>query len=91
MAKKSSVEVSINVKTEKPKGRPPKKILNERDKLTRNEAIRLFCTECMGYQVFLIKDCPDVGCPLWNFRAGSGFEHTETPLRKKQILKKKGK
>jgi hypothetical protein len=84
MAKKSSVDEKI----EKPKGRPPKKILNERDKLTRNKAIRMFCDECVGYQTFLIKDCPDVPCPLWNFRSGSGFEHTDIKIRTKQKLKK---
>jgi len=69
----------------------PTKPKNERSKVTRSEAIRLQCTECMGYQVSLIKDCPDIGCPLWTFRFGRGQVYTDVPMRTKDSYTKKGK
>jgi hypothetical protein len=67
----------------KPKapGKTPKKVKTGRDKITRAQAIKLQCIECMGYQKSLVKDCPDVGCPLWPFRKGYGQESTEIPVR----------
>ena len=65
-----------------PKGRPPKVVKNARDKITRAKAIKMFCAECMGYQVSLIKDCPDIRCPLWTFRKGT-FEHSDVSVRTK--------
>lgn len=65
--------------------KPPKKkekaVKSDRDKITRAQAIKLQCIECMGYQKSLVKDCPDYGCPLWPFRKGSGQEHTDVPIR----------
>jgi hypothetical protein len=47
---------------------------------TRGKAIRLFCTECMGFQGSLVKDCTDPLCPLYPFRkatqAAYGKERT---------------
>jgi len=51
-----------------------------RPPMTRREAIRAFCYECMGYQM-LARDCPDQPCPLWEYRLGSGQDPTDTPLR----------
>ena len=42
-----------------------------RPRLTRGAAIREFCTECMGFQVRYIKECPAEACPLWPFRNGT--------------------
>jgi hypothetical protein len=65
-----------------PKGRPPKVIKNARDKITRAQAIKIFCVECMGFQIGLVKSCPDIRCPLWTFRSGV-FEHSDMSIRTK--------
>jgi hypothetical protein len=36
--------------------------------LTRRRSIRLFCTECMGFQGGLVEGCTDKLCPLFPFR-----------------------
>jgi hypothetical protein len=69
-----------------PKTLPPlkttKTIKNSRDKITRAQAIKLFCIECMGFQKSYVKDCTDPACPLWPFRTGKGQEHTDINIRK---------
>lgn len=62
--------------------RTPKKVKSERDKITRAQAIKLMCIECMGFQKSMVKDCCDPACPLWPFRKGYGQEHTDIPIRK---------
>lgn len=69
-------------KTTKPPKKKEKAVKSERDKITRAQAIKLQCIECMGYQKTLVKDCPDQQCPLWPFRKGFGQEHTDIPVRK---------
>lgn len=61
----------------------PKKIKNERDKITRSQAIKLMCIECMGFQQSLVKNCPDPRCPLWCYRKGYGYESTDASIRTK--------
>jgi len=53
-------------------------------RLTRGQAINMFCRECMGYDGYrggkvgtpfkkaamMVKDCPDKECPLWPYRTG---------------------
>lgn len=75
----------VEPKVEAPKKTPKSK--NPRAGITRAKAIRLQCIECMGYQVGLVKDCPDVPCPLWPFRMGRGQEFTETPIRSNRSKK----
>jgi hypothetical protein len=50
-----------------------------RPRLTRGEAIRAFCFECMGYQ-YIVKDCTAPACPLFTFRTGREV-HSDIPLR----------
>ena len=72
------------------RGRPKgaiKSVKNDRDKISRAKAIRLQCTECMGFQPFLIKDCPSECCPLWPFRIGRGQQHTDATLLKGHYAK----
>ena len=38
------------------------------EKYTRGKAIRLFCTECMGWSGDPVKECTDTLCPLFTFR-----------------------
>ena len=64
--------------TTKPKRRQKQ---NARMKITRAQAIKLFCIECMGYQKRLVKDCPDIKCPLWPYRLGRGQEYTDVNIR----------
>ena len=59
-----------------------KKEYGKRKRLTRAEAIRAFCIECMGYQIGLITNCPDEPCSLWPYRLGTEIP-TDTPRRKK--------
>ena len=69
-----------------PKTPPPPKtvkaVKSGRDKITRAQAIKLFCIECMGFQKSLVKDCCDPQCPLWPYRKGYGQEHTDFQIRK---------
>jgi hypothetical protein len=60
----------------------PKATKTGRDKITRAQAIKLFCIECMGFQKSLVKDCTDQQCPLWPYRRGFGQEHTDFGIRK---------
>jgi len=38
--------------------------------LTPVKAIKAFCSECMGHQPHLVKDCSDPHCPVYPFRMG---------------------
>lgn len=78
-AEKTTNEVTTKIQ---PPPKTTKTIRSERDKITRAQAIKLFCIECMGYQKFLVKDCSDPACPLWPYRRGHGQEHTEFEIRK---------
>jgi hypothetical protein len=81
--KKVIVEETPKKKTTKkiaPPTKKPKKIKSGRDKITRAQAIKIFCIMCMGYQKSLVKDCPDQQCPLWSYRKGHGQEHTDTKI-----------
>jgi hypothetical protein len=40
--------------------------------ITRSKTIRLFCNECMGYQPYLVADCPSKNCVLFPYRKGPG-------------------
>lgn len=55
--------------------------IKEIDALSRSEAIRTQCKECMGGQVKLINVCSDEACPIWTFKRGEGKEHTDVQLR----------
>lgn len=56
-----------------------------RKPLNRAKAIREFCIECMNYQVQLVNKCPDLACPLWEWRRGPGApEPSEVPIRRQQ-------
>jgi hypothetical protein len=85
MAKKVVVEEKPKKKAT-PKTPPPPKVAKGvktgRDKITRAQAIKLMCIECMGFQKSLVKDCTDLQCPLWPYRKGFGQEHTDTQVRK---------
>lgn len=35
---------------------------------TRNQCIRAFCCDCMGFDSAGIKNCGDRCCPIWRFR-----------------------
>jgi hypothetical protein len=51
-----------------------------RAKITRAQAIKLFCVECMGYNRHFVKFCKSEVCPLWPYRSGSGYEDTQAPI-----------
>ena len=34
----------------------------------RARAVHLFCFECQGCDMRLVKSCPDVDCPLYRYR-----------------------
>jgi len=50
-------------------------------KLTRSNAIRLFCQECMGWQAHLVRDCPSKTCVLFPYRMGPGKIDAESVLQ----------
>ena len=37
----------------------------------RKRAVRLFCTECMGYSWPEVRRCTDRLCPLFHYRMGT--------------------
>ena len=41
-------------------------------KLTRLQAIRKFCIDCMGGRIYLPTDCPAIHCKLYPYRLGKG-------------------
>ena len=89
VSSKQTVEVPTEEAPRK-RGRPKgstKSTNSDRDKISRAKAIRIFCEECMGYQVFLIKDCPAPQCPLWPFRTGRGQQHTDVPINGKDYVR----
>ena len=45
--------------------------------LTPMKAIRLFCTECMGFQVLEIKECTDKHCPVFPYREGHNLSRQQ--------------
>jgi hypothetical protein len=75
-------EAPIVPKKKKPPIKTIKGPKNDRDKITRAQAIKLQCIECMGFQKSLVKDCTDQACPIWPYRKGSGQEHTDVNIRK---------
>jgi hypothetical protein len=53
--------------------------------ITRNKAIKLFCTECMGWEGN-IKECTSTYCPLYPYR-GRTLVATSATRSKKVISK----
>lgn len=45
---------------------------------TRNQAIKAFCLECMGYSRPDVRDCGTKSCPLWKFRPFQAKKRKET-------------
>lgn len=41
-----------------------------KERLTRSEAIRLKCLDCMCGQMAEVRECPCEDCPLWRYRMG---------------------
>ncbi len=51
--------------------------------LTRAKAIKLFCTECLGYETHP-KDCTHTLCPLYPYRGKSLAAHPK-PLMSPEV------
>ena len=45
--------------------------------LTPRSAIRTFCIECMGFQIFEVPKCTAPLCPLYPFRMGDAHQMGE--------------
>ncbi len=59
-------------------------------RLTRKEAIKEFCVDCMGGKVNkkYVKDCTAPECVLFPYRLGRMVvDHTETPVRARKARK----
>ena len=55
---------------------------HDRMDITRSEAIKIFCQDCMGWQKHYVKDCTDLECALWPYKLGQGrTEKLDTPIR----------
>lgn len=52
-------------------------------RLTRAQAIRKNCSECMGNQPRLVKKCEIYDCPLWRYR---GYKEEIVIPEKKYII-----
>jgi hypothetical protein len=46
--------------------------------MTRDDAIRFFCYECLGWQKTEVKNCTAPLCPLFPFRPGANFSKKGT-------------
>ena len=54
----------------------------ERMSITRSDAIRYQCIECMGFQPKSVRACTDQACALWPYRLGPGqTQQTEAVMR----------
>lgn len=39
-------------------------------KLSPLKSIHQYCIQCMNKQIYLVKDCPSLNCPLYPYRSG---------------------
>jgi len=39
-----------------------------RVKTSRADAMRAMCLQCVNYERQMVRDCPDIGCPLHHWR-----------------------
>lgn len=67
-------------KAQAKKTKTKKDIYSKRVRLTRAQAIRTNCIECMGFQVAEVNKCTNERCALWPFRRGVGEESTDALL-----------
>ena len=64
---------------------PAPPLNRKRKSLNRARAIREQCIECMGFLVQLVNRCPDLACPLWEWRRGpGGRERSEVAIRRQR-------
>lgn len=47
--------------------------------LTRSLAVKVFCTECLGYGEENPKNCSSLLCPLWPFRGKKLLAYENKP------------
>lgn len=80
MPKKKIETVPAPIPPKPPVRTKSTKTKSARDKVTRAQAIKLFCIECMGYNKHFVKSCTVEQCPLWPYRAGYGQQHTDKPI-----------
>lgn len=50
-------------------------------RLTRSDAIRRHCLDCMGFQRTEVENCQDEKCPLWRFRTGKEINDEFNPKK----------
>jgi len=60
-------------------------------KLSRKNAIRLTCLDCMGFSKFNVKTCEIYTCPLYPYRLGTQTKITPKTLQNLMNMKKKAK
>lgn len=53
-------------------------------RLTRADAIKRYCLDCMGFQPKEVKLCPDRKCPLWRYRLGKELDDGLKPRKDAQ-------
>jgi hypothetical protein len=80
MAPRKPVIVPEAVPNKPPVRKKATKPKSARAKVTRAQAIKFFCVECMGYNRHFVKSCTQEACPLWPYRSGSGYEDTNKPI-----------
>ena len=56
------------------------------EKYTRGKAIKLFCTECMGFSSTSVDECNSPLCPLYPFRGASRAAYKSTEGDGKEMV-----
>ena len=61
-----------------------KTVLQYRERAKGNplRSIRAMCVECMGGQPYLVSDCAEGDCPLYDYRMGKNPFHWKNKKRK---------
>lgn len=59
-------------------------------RLTRGEAIRKFCLQCMGDSAYEVRLCTAPACPLFRYRLGNENKAIKAEDALKKEVKNKG-
>lgn len=54
--------------------------LKRREDITRAQAIRLKCLNCVCFIPSEVRKCHIEECALWPYRMGKGYEHTDAQV-----------
>lgn len=62
----------------------------EIENYTRGMAVKLMCTECMGFEGSEVAKCSDPHCPLYPFRKMTRLAYGDGPMETNEIVEDEG-